>query len=140
MDRNRASPTTSPMYSLSGSRKDTAPMSFLESNVSICTTGVFLAIILDTGSTNVSIPKVWIATKSHVPVAMSSIALRCTSMLRPPSNQVTSTPNHFPHNSAVSLPEAHQVDPSPQFEKAAFNLRPNGNVPFPGASGLPEEE
>src|ERR1017187_147692 len=67
------------------------------------------------------------ATKSQVPVAMSSTALRCTSMFRPPSNQVTSTPNHFPHCSAVSLPEAHQVEPRPQLENAALNFRPNGN-------------
>src|SRR5450432_129372 len=80
------------------------------------------------------------ATKSHAPVAMSSTALRCTSMFRPPSNQVTSTPNHFPHCSAVSLPEAHQVDPRPQLENAAFNFRPKGSWLFPPAPEPPEVE
>src|SRR5450432_112540 len=79
------------------------------------------------------------ATKSQVPVAMSSTALRCTSMFRPPSNQVTSTPNHFPHCSAVSLPEAHQVEPRPQLENAALNFRPKGNWPLPPAPE-PEDE
>src|SRR5450432_1839805 len=80
------------------------------------------------------------ATKSQVPVAMSSTALRCTSMFRPPSNQVTSTPNHFPHCSAVSLPDAHQVDPRPQLENAAFSFLPKGNWLLPEAPELLEDE
>src|SRR5258708_37770640 len=121
---------------LSGSRKEVAPMSSLEIKVSICTTGVFFAMNRETGSASVSMPSVWMATKSHAPVAMSSTALRCTSMLSPPSNQVTSTPNHLPHNSAVSFPEAHQVEPSPQFENAAFNLLPKGNALLPEPAGV----
>src|SRR5471030_1398389 len=78
------------------------------------------------------------ATKSQSPVAISSMALRCTSMLSPPSNHVTSTPNHLPHNSAVSLPEAHHVEPSPQFEKAAFSFLPKGRISPAAAPGMPE--
>jgi hypothetical protein len=52
------------------------------------------------------------------------------------SQQNDAAQRQFPHNSAVSLPEAHQVDPSPQFENAAFSLRPNGQLLFDSVFGF----
>src|ERR671933_1804317 len=75
------------------------------------------------------------ATKSHLLAAMSSMALRCLSTLRPPSNHVISTLNHLPHCSAASLPWAHQVAPRPAFEKAALSgLPPTPRAPAAAAA------
>ena len=79
------------------------------------------SIIFLTGSVSVPMPKAWIATKSHFCEAMLSIAARCLVADSSPSNQVTSTLNSLPQNSAACLPWAHQVACRPAFENAAFS-------------------
>src|SRR6266567_3837347 len=69
------------------------------------------------------------ATKSQVLVAMSSTALRCLSMLRPPSYQVTSTPSHLLHCSVAALPCAGHELASPALTNAALSCLPKGKLP-----------
>ena len=84
-------------------------------------TGMPASIIFLTGSVSVPMPNAWIATKSHFCEAMLSIAARCLVADSSPSNQVTSTLNSLPQNSAACLPCAHQVACRPALEKAAFS-------------------
>ena len=79
------------------------------------------SIIFLTGSVSVPMPNAWIATKSHFCEAMLSIAARCLVADSSPSNQVTSTLNSLPQNSAACLPWAHQVACRPALENAAFS-------------------
>ena len=78
------------------------------------------SIIFLTGSVSVPMPKAWIATKSQFCEAMLSMAARCLVADSSPSNQVTSTLNRLPQNSAACLPCAHQVACRPALENAAF--------------------
>ena len=90
-------------------------------------TGMPASIICFTGSVSVPMPNAWIATKSHCCEAMLSIAARCLVAESSPSNQVTSTLNSLPQNSAACLPWAHQVACRPALENAAlsgFSERP----------------
>ncbi len=84
-------------------------------------TGMPASIIFLIGSISVPMPKVWIATKSQVWVAMLSIAARCLVADSSPSNQVISTFISLPQASAACLPCAHQVACRPALEKAAFS-------------------
>ena len=98
------------MNSLSGARKEwTLIWSSGAISVSMSITGVPASIIFCTGWVRVPMPNAWIATKSHFCEAMLSIAARCFTASSWPSNQVTSTLNSLPQNSAACLPCAHQV-------------------------------
>ena len=114
--------TDAPMNSLSGARKLwTLILSSGAISVSMSITGMPASIIFFTGSVSVPMPKAWMATKSHFCEAMLSIAARCLAASSSPSNQVTSTLNSLPQNSAACLPWAHQVACRPALENAAFS-------------------